>query len=110
MTASTAPTWSKEAQNRIKAEVWTCSNDMNCGNPGDIGANFSEQVRSAEVLNKQRALQNPLSPSSQVKFFFWIPLIIHFFMQEVLTHGTLALKAVSVKHRSSNQVLADDQN
>jgi len=53
----------------------------------DIGANFSEQVRSAEVLNKQRALQNPLSPT-----------------QEALNRGTLALKAVSVKHRSSNQI------
>ena len=58
-----------------------CAGDLNCGIPGDIGANFSEQVRSAEVLNKQCALQNPLSPSPQVIFFFCccIPLIIHLF-------------------------------
>ena len=33
--------------------------------------------------------------------------IFIFVVQEVLNNGTLALKAVSVKHRSSNQVLAN---
>ena len=35
-------------------------------NAGDIGNDFSEQVRSAEVLNKQRALQNPLTPAQVI--------------------------------------------
>lgn len=57
--------------------------DFGCGVKDKSGSRFREQVRSAEILNNLR----PLSPA-----------------QEILNNGTLALKAVSFKHRSSNQI------